>query len=72
VVNSLITLYCVRYDPYYCTCDSERLWEIVQRSGGSVSAGPVGILYFYVPERIISQIALMDSGLRIDYDRSLI
>ncbi len=71
-MNNLITLYCVRYDPYYCSVDPERIWAIVQRSGGSVHAGSMGILDFYVPERIITQIALMDSGLRIDHSRSLI
>ena len=65
MLNELITLYCVRYDPYYCSVDPERLWEVIQRSGGSVHAGPVGILDFYVPERVITQIVLMDAGLSI-------
>ena len=65
MLASLITLYCVRYDPYYCSVDPERLWEVVQRSGGSVHAGAVGMLDFYVPERIITQIILMDSGLSV-------
>jgi hypothetical protein len=65
VLTELITLYCVRYDPFYCTCDPEKLWEVVQRSGGSVHAGAMNILDFYVPERIITQVMLMDSGLRV-------
>ena len=72
MLNSLITLYCVRYDPYYCSVDPERLWEVVQRSGGRVHAGAASILDFYVPERIITQVVLMDSGLRVRYDRSYI
>jgi hypothetical protein len=65
VLAELITSYCVRYDPYYCKSDPERLWTVVERSGGHVHAGPVGILDFYVPERIITQVMLMDSGLKI-------
>jgi hypothetical protein len=72
VLNSLITLYCVRYDPFYCKTDPERLWSIVQSVGGSVHAGAMGILDFYVPERIITQVMLMDSGLRVKNDRSYI
>jgi hypothetical protein len=72
VLNQLITTYCVRYDPYYCDVDPERLWAVIQRSGGHVHAGPVGILDFYVPERIITQVVLMDSGLSILHDRSFI
>jgi hypothetical protein len=60
-----ITMYCVRYDPYYCDVDPERLWEIIQRSGGHVHAGPAGILDFYVPPAITTQIILMESGLRV-------
>ena len=67
-----ITLYCVRYDPYLCSIDPERIWEIVQRSGGSVHAGAAGCLDFYVPERIITQIILMDSGLSILESKSYI
>jgi len=65
VLKSLITLHCVRYDPYYCSVDPERLWAVVQRSGGHVHAGAMGILDFYVPDRIITQVALMDSGLQL-------
>jgi hypothetical protein len=72
VLNDLITTYCVRYDPYYCAVDPERLWTIVQRSGGTVHASAANILDFYVPESLITQVLLMDSGLRVCYDRSYI
>jgi hypothetical protein len=72
VLQDSITLYCVRYDPFYCAADPERLWAVIQRSGGSVHAGAMNILDFYVPERIITQVMLMDSGLRIKHDRSYI
>jgi hypothetical protein len=72
VLKDLITLYCVRYDPYTCDVDPERLWSVVQRSGGRVHAGAMGLLDFYVPEGIITQIMLMDSSLRILEDRSYI
>jgi hypothetical protein len=72
VLDELITLYCVRYDPYYCACDPERLWEVIQRSGGSVSTGPVGILDFYVPAGIITQVLLMDAGLSVRKSKSYI
>lgn len=70
--KDLITTYCVRYDPYYCTVDPERLWAVIQRSGGHVHAGAVGILDFYVPESIITQIVLMDAGLSIRSEDSYI
>jgi hypothetical protein len=44
----------------------------VQRSGGSVHAGAAGILDFYVPESIITQILLMDGGLKIKHKKSYI
>ena len=72
VLKDAITLYCVRYDPFYCNADPERLWTIVQRSGGSVHAGAANCLDFYVPERIIAQVMLMDSGLRIQHAKSYI
>jgi len=65
VFNDLITMYCVRYDPYICDVDPERLWEVVQRSGGGVHAGAVNLLDFYVPREIITQVLLMDSQLKI-------
>jgi len=67
-----ITLYCVRYDPYSCDVDPERIWEIVQRSGGGVHAGPVNDLDFYVPASIITQVLLMDSGLKVRLGASYI
>lgn len=72
VLESYITLYCVTYDPFYCDIDPERIWHIVQRSGGSVHASAASCLDFYVPERIITQIMLMDPGLRIRHARSYI
>jgi hypothetical protein len=72
VLKDSITLYCVRYDPYYCNSDPERLWEIVQRSGGHISTGPVGILDFYVPASIITQVLLMDSALSLRTEDSYI
>ena len=72
VLESYITLYCVTYDPYYCDIDPERLWAVVQRSGGSVHAGAANCMDFYVPERIITQIMLMDPGLKIRHAKSYI
>jgi hypothetical protein len=72
VLKSLITLYCVRYDPYYCSVDPERLWEVIQRSGGHVHAGSMGILDFYVPSGIITQVILMDSALSLRTEDSYI
>jgi hypothetical protein len=72
VLKELITLYCVRYDPFYCKSDPERIWLVVERSGGHVYAGPVGILDFYVPEKIITQVILMDSGLSVRMNDSYI
>ena len=72
MLESLITTYCVRYDPYYCKQDPERIWRLLQHHDGRVHAGAVGILDFYVPERLITQVLLMDSGLRVRYDKSLI
>jgi hypothetical protein len=72
VLNDLITLYCVRYDPYSCKGDPERIWRLIQHHDGRVHAGAMGILDFYVPETLITQVLLMDSGLRVRYDKSLI
>ena len=72
MLKELITTYCVRYDPFYCSADPERLWEVVQRSGGHVHAGPMNILDFYVPNQIITQILLMDSGLKLRTEDSYI
>jgi hypothetical protein len=72
VLNDLITQYCVRYDPNYCKGDPERIWTLIASHGGRVHAGALGILDFYVPESLITQVLLMDSGLRVRYDRSYI
>jgi hypothetical protein len=72
VLNNLITLYCITYDPYRCKSDPERIWTLVQNHGGSVHAAALGSMDFYVPERVITQVLLMDSGLRVRYDKSYI
>jgi hypothetical protein len=72
VLASLITLYCVRYDPYYCSVDPERIWTLIQSHNGRVHAGAMGCMDFYVPEPLITQVLLMDSGLRVRLDKSLI
>jgi len=64
-LNSLITLYCVRYNPFYCKSDPERIWRVIEPSGGSVHALVGGIMDFYVPAHIITQVIMMDSGLRL-------
>jgi hypothetical protein len=65
VLTDSITTYCVRYDSFYCKSDPERLWRVIERSGGHVHAGPPGILDFYVPAAILTQVLLMGSGLRV-------
>ena len=70
--SDLITVYCVRYDPYVCEVDPELLWESVQAAGGWVSSRPAGCFDFYVPERIISFVLLRDSALKIVENRSYI
>ena len=72
MLESLITTYCVRYDPNYCKNDPERIWALIQRHDGRVHACAMGQLDFYVPERLITQVLLMDAGLRVRYDKSLI
>jgi hypothetical protein len=72
VLNDLITLYCVRYDPYHCKNDPERVWRLIQGHDGRVHACAMGQLDFYVPEILITQVLLMDAGLRVCYDKSLI
>jgi hypothetical protein len=72
VLNDLITQYCVRYDPYHCKNDPERIWRLIEGHGGSVHAGAASILDFYVPESLITQVLLMDSGLRVRKGDSLI
>ncbi len=72
MLNDLITLYCVRYDPNYCKNDPERIWRLIQSHDGRVHACAMGQLDFYVPETLITQVLLMDSGLRVCYDKSFI
>ena len=72
MLEELITTYCVRYDPYYCKQDPERIWTLLQLHDGRVHAGAMGMLDFYVPEQLITQVLLMDSGLRVLYNKSLI
>ena len=72
MLANLITTYCVTYDPYYCKSDPERIWTLLQHHDGRVHAGAMGQLDFYVPEPLITQVLLMDSGLRVRYDKSLI
>ena len=72
MLANLITTYCVTYDPYYCKSDPERIWTLLQSHDGRVHACAMGQLDFYVPERLITQVLLMDSGLRVCYDKSLI
>jgi hypothetical protein len=72
-MRELITLYCVRYDPFYCEVDPERIWTLIQGSGGSCHAGAVqGSMDFYVPAAVISMVLLMDSGLKIIHKKSYI
>ena len=72
MLESLITLYCVCYDPYYCKTDPERIWTLLQSHGGSVHAGAAGSMDFYVPEPLITQVLLMDAGLRVKHKKSYI
>lgn len=73
MLSTLITLYCVRYDPWRCSCDPESIWRIVQGVGGSCHAGAVqGSMDFYVPESVISMVLLLDSGLKIIESNSYI
>ncbi len=72
MLNDLITLYCVRYDPNYCKGDPERIWTLLQQHNGRVHACAMGCMDFYVPETLITQVLLMDSGLKIKHARSYI
>ena len=65
MLNDLITLYCVKYDPFYCTVDPERIWRLIESHGGAVHAGAINTMDFYVPPRLITQVLLMDSGLTV-------
>ena len=72
MLESLITTYCVRYDPYHCKKDPERIWRLIEKHNGRVHACAMGCMDFYVPEPLITQVLLMDSGLRVRLDKSLI
>ena len=72
MLESLITQYCVRYDPNYCKNDPERIWQLIQRHDGRVHAAAMGQLDFYVPERLITQVLLMDPGLKVRHAKSYI
>lgn len=67
-----ITSYCVCYDRHLCTSDPERIWRLLQHHGGSVYYTGAGTMDFYVPQHLITQVLLMDSGLRVRKDRSYI
>ena len=67
-----ISLYCVLYDPYHCAIDPERVWSLIQNSGGGAQYAGGGAIDFYVPAKLISLVQLMDSGLRIQINKSYI
>jgi len=60
-----ITLYCVHYDPYYCSVDPEYLWSLIQSKGGAAHTGMLGCVDFYVPKELIALVMLTDSNLKI-------
>ena len=62
---SAITLYCVHYDPYRCSCDPESVWRVIQDHGGAAHAAAVGMIDFYVPRQFITHILLLDAGLSV-------
>lgn len=70
--RELITLYCVRYDPYCCEVDPERIWRLIQDQGGGANASVSGAIDFYVPVNLISMVLLMDSKLRVNWSKSYI
>ncbi len=72
MLRDLITLHCVRYDPVRCGLDPETIWHRVQAMGGTVQSLNYGIMDFYVPDRYITAIMLLDSGLRIVESKSYI
>ena len=70
-----ISHYCVRYDPYYCSCDPEVIWSLCQGEGlsqGYVHSRPAGVLDFLVPARSVSLVLLMDPGLQVVAERHLL
>ena len=72
MLEEYITSYCVRFDRYYCKSDPNRIWTLIEGHGGSVYYTGAGSMDFYVPEFLITQVLLMDSGLRVRKDRSYI
>jgi len=72
VLEEYITSYCVSFDRYYCKSDPERIWTLIEGHGGSVYYTGAGSMDFYVPECLITQVLLMDPGLRVRKDRSYI
>ena len=70
--NYSITLHCVRYDPVRCETDPELIWQHVQRLGGSVQGLNFGCYDFYVPDRVLSLVMLLDSELKLIESRSYI
>ena len=59
-----ISVHCVRYDPIQCDVDPEQVWQLVQSAGGHVQNVNYGIIDFYVPDRILSLVILMDKNLK--------
>jgi len=72
VLEEYITSYCVTFDRHHCKSDPERIWTLLQTHGGSVYYTGAGTMNFYVPHHLITQVLLMDSGLRVRKDRSYI
>ena len=72
MLEEYITSYCVTFDRHHCKSDPERIWTLLQSHGGSVYYTGAGSMDFYVPERLITQVLLMDPGLRVRKDRSYI
>lgn len=67
-----ISLYCVQYDPYSCSCDPERIWGLIQGLGGAAEYAAVGRINFFVPASLISLVQLMDAGLKINWKKSYV
>jgi len=67
-----ITLYCVLYDPFYCTVDPEQIWQLIRDIGGGATASVAGAIDFYVPVSVISLVLLMDSKLKVNWRKSYV
>lgn len=70
VLNDLITLYCVRYDPQLCACSAETIWHHVQRVSGTMQSINYGCVDFLVPARYLTLILMLDAGLSVVKSRS--